>query len=64
MRIDDPHAHSAIASALLSAPGWARLGITAPAQRLREGAALELALWILEGREGPTASPDQLKLSL
>ncbi len=34
---------SAVAHAILGAPGWARVGITAPSSGLREGAALELA---------------------
>jgi hypothetical protein len=53
---------SIIAQAILAAPGWARVGITAPAERLREDAARELARAVLEGREQPTVSPDQLKL--
>jgi hypothetical protein len=32
-----------IAATILSAPAWARVGITAPDERLREAAALELA---------------------
>jgi hypothetical protein len=56
-----------VALAILGAPGWARLGITAPAAHLREDAAHELARVILaeldfaprEGREG-----DQMGLSL
>ena len=32
-----------IACAILDAPGWARVGITAPSSCLREDAALELA---------------------
>jgi hypothetical protein len=34
---------SAVADAILRAPGWARVGITAPSPVLREDAALELA---------------------
>jgi hypothetical protein len=34
---------SAVAHAILDAPGWARVGITAPSSCLREDAALELA---------------------
>lgn len=65
MRIDDPHALNAIATALLSAPGWARVGITAPKEFLREEAAKELARVILQStEEAPEASPDQLRLSL
>lgn len=32
-----------ISAAILDAPGWARVGITAPSPRLREQAATELA---------------------
>ncbi len=53
-----------IAQALLAAPGWARVGLTAPAERLREDAARELARAVLEGRQVAEASPDQLNLSL
>lgn len=52
-----------IAEALLAAPGWARIGITAPAKHLREEAALELALAVL-GERYAEQSPDQLTLSL
>lgn len=56
-----------VALAILGAPGWARLGIAAPAAHLREDAAHELARVILaeldvaprEGREG-----DQMGLAL
>ncbi|WP_422059782.1 DUF6771 family protein [Sphingopyxis sp.] len=56
-----------IADTILSAPGWARLGITAPAAHLREDAAHELARVILaeldvSPREGPEG--DQLGWSL
>lgn len=57
-----PTDEAAIAQAILAAPGWARVGITAPAERLREDAARELARAVLEGREPPATSPDQLKL--
>lgn len=54
-----------VALAILGAPGWARLGITAPAAHLREDAAHELARVILaeleaaprEGREGDQMGP-------
>lgn len=59
MRIDE----HAIAEAILAAPGWARVGLTAPAERLREEAAKELARVILND-EGTTYSPDQLTLAL
>lgn len=51
-----------IVQAILSAPGWARVGITAPKERLREEAAQELARAILveAGQERPGG--DQLRL--
>lgn len=58
------NAEITIAQALLAAPGWARVGLTAPAEQLREDAARELARAVLEGREMHQASPDQLALSL
>jgi len=36
-----------VADTILAAPGWARLGIAAPAPHLREDAARELARMIL-----------------
>jgi hypothetical protein len=57
---------SRVAETILTAPGWARVGITAPANHLRVAAARELARAILEdvglGPEVPAA--DQLGLSL
>lgn len=57
-------ARKQIAEALLAAPGWARIGITAPAPRLREEAALELAKSVLGERDEPELDRDQLTLSL
>lgn len=37
-----------MASAILAAPGWARVGITAPARHIRDDAAQELARSIAE----------------
>lgn len=46
-----------MASAILAAPGWARVGITAPASHIRDDAAQELARSIAEalmdGQQGP-----------
>lgn len=56
-----------IAKTLLSAPGWARVGLTAPVERLRDEAAEELARAILEGVGLPDddgTDPDQLGLAL
>jgi len=41
-------ADAAIAASILSAPGWARVGITMPDPGMRERAASELARSILE----------------
>jgi hypothetical protein len=56
---------SVIADAILNAPGWARIGITAPSERLRLEAAQELALAVrheLIHEAGSTA--DQMRLPL
>jgi hypothetical protein len=55
-----------VAETILSAPGWARVGITAPTSHIRVDAAYELARAIVESaRAGAEpASPDQLGLSL
>ncbi|WP_439486503.1 DUF6771 family protein [Blastomonas fulva] len=37
-----------MACAILAAPGWARVGITAPARHIRDDAARELARSIAE----------------
>jgi len=60
MRIDT----DAIVQAILSAPGWARIGITAPKERLREEAAQELARAILSDRQVDSQSGDQFRLTL
>lgn len=44
---------SAVAHAILDAPGWARVGITAPSSCLREDAALELARVIADAVHTP-----------
>ncbi|AMG74913.1 DUF6771 family protein [Sphingopyxis granuli] len=43
---------SRIAETILTAPGWARVGITAPAPHVRTDAAHELARVILAAIEG------------
>jgi len=56
-----------IASSLLSAPGWARVGLTSAVERLREDAANELARTIVEQLEpdgGGRPDPNQLRLAL
>jgi hypothetical protein len=55
-----------IAQALLTAPGPARVGLSAPTPYLREAAAKDLAIVIFDlagGEEGP-APVDQLRLAL
>ena len=53
-----------IARSLLNAPGWARLGITAPSERLREDAAEELARVILGEAIDQLHSEDQMRLPI
>ncbi|RYD44303.1 MAG: hypothetical protein EOP63_06530 [Sphingomonadales bacterium] len=55
-----------VAEAILSAPGWARVGITAPAPHLRDDAAHELARAILASLENgcDLTAPDQPGLAL
>ena len=55
-----------VADAILTAPGWARVGLTAPVSHLRVAAAHELARAILEDFGQATESPagDQLGLLL
>jgi len=62
-RIDE----ATIAKTILCAPGWARVGITAPNDRLRDDAAAELARIIIEEIGEPVtdaSDANQLKLSL
>ena len=55
-----------IASAVLTAPGWVRVRITAPSARLREEAALALADRIMDCVETPPTmvSEGQMPLPL
>jgi hypothetical protein len=59
---------TAVAHAILAAPGWARVGITAPKEWLREDAAVELARAILAGpgelSSSSSAAVDQWGLAL
>ena len=57
---------SAVAHAILDAPGWARVGITAPSSCLREDAAHELARVIADAVDAPAplTSPEQSSLPL
>ena len=54
---------STMAQALLSAPGWARVGLAAPTEWMREQAAVELARSILDQAKAdarPMAVQDRL----
>lgn len=53
-----------LAKALLTAPGWARIGLTAPREQLREAAAKELALQIQSMITGDDGLPDPRQTSL
>ena len=57
---------SAIAQAILEAPGWARVGITLPSDHMRRQSARELAQTIADRIDGESQKPDpdQLLLSL
>ena len=53
-----------LANALLSAPGWARTGLTAAREQLRNAAAQELALQIRSLIEGCDGLPDPRQTTL
>lgn len=53
-----------LASCLLQAPAWARVGLTAPSERLRERAAAELAETIIDALTDPAVSIDPRQMSL
>ena len=55
---------SAVAHAILDAPGWARVGITAPSSCLREDAALELARVIADAVTSPAGETLEAQTSL
>jgi hypothetical protein len=55
---------AAISSAILDAPGWARVGITMPNDRLREQAAEELARAIIDRLHQADAGVDEDQLTL
>lgn len=58
-----PAPAAAITAAILAAPGWARVGIAAPDQRMQQ-AAEALALSILESARGSLSAPDANQLAL
>lgn len=55
---------AAVAHAILDAPGWARVGITAPSSCLREDAALELARVIADAVTAPATQMAEAQTSL
>lgn len=56
---------ASLATTILQAPGWVRVGITAPVQRIREQAAYELACTICDaGKSQPLDNRDQIPLPL
>lgn len=52
-----------LAQSLLHAPGWARVALTAPNERLRENAALELAQSILAAWDKQQPIPDARQMT-
>jgi hypothetical protein len=55
---------SSLAQCLLCAPAWARVGLTAPSERLREAAATELAQTIIGALEGAQTVQDARQMPL
>jgi len=55
---------SSLATMILHAPAWARVGLTAPSERLRERAAAELAETILDAMAAPQAINDPRQMAL
>ena len=55
---------SSLAQSLLLAPAWARVGLTAPVQRIREQAAAELAQTIIGALEGSQGQYDARQMAL
>lgn len=53
-----------IANALLSAPGWARVGLTVRDDRTRNSAAQELAACIADELANPTPVIDRDQIAL
>lgn len=53
-----------IADALLASAGWARIGLTAPNERLREKAAAELAETIIDALREPQTVNDARQMPL
>lgn len=53
-----------LAHTLLTAPAWARVGLTTPSERLREAAAAELADTIIGALETPQTIYDARQMTL
>ncbi len=53
-----------LAHTLLTAPAWARVGLTAPSEQLREAAATELAQMIIGALEGSQSLYDARQMAL
>ena len=53
-----------LAQSLLNAPGWARVALTAPNERLREQAAVELAQTIIVAMKRPPTIHDLRQMTL
>lgn len=53
-----------LSAIILTAPAWARVGITMPDEEMREKAAAELALTIVERLSDFPAIPDRDQLML
>ncbi|WP_312026742.1 DUF6771 family protein [Sphingomonas endolithica] len=53
-----------LSDAILSAPGWCRVGIAMPDEAMRQRAAGELARAIVERLGAPEHNADQLTLAL
>ena len=64
MNVMSDSASAHLAHTILQAPAWARVGITAPNERLREQAAAELAQAVLGALEGSTAPYDARQMAL
>lgn len=55
---------SSLAQSLLLAPSWARVGLTAPNERLREQAAAELIQAVIGAMEGSAPLYDARQMAL
>lgn len=54
----------ALAAAVLTAPGWVRVGIAAPSERIREEAALALATRIVDSLDAPVVIVPEGQMAL